>query len=121
LSLDEHILVAEYGPTFLAPGRRRRGVVSTGAARKRPQDAERSSASSGASIRSRSRSTPRSSRHAFLTEQLADLVQTRSDLQTIIADLDERMQTIFSRPSNTRVAFGEVFRICSRAAPAASP
>jgi chromosome segregation protein len=49
-------------------------------------------------------------RHAFLTEQLADLTQTRQDLLTIIADLDERMQTIFASAfEDTRQAFGEVF------------
>ncbi|GAB3631428.1 chromosome segregation protein SMC [Microbacterium shaanxiense] len=49
-------------------------------------------------------------RHAFLTEQLADLTQTRQDLLTIIADLDERMQTIFASAfEDTQRAFGEVF------------
>lgn len=49
-------------------------------------------------------------RHAFLTEQLADLTQTRQDLLTIIADLDERMQTIFASAfEDTKQAFGEVF------------
>ncbi|MFW1401584.1 hypothetical protein ACEV76_24860, partial [Vibrio parahaemolyticus] len=51
-------------------------------------------------------------RHAFLTEQLADLQQTRADLQTIIAELDERMQTIFVAAfEDTRAAFGEIFPI----------
>ncbi|MFD6698964.1 MULTISPECIES: chromosome segregation protein SMC [unclassified Microbacterium] len=49
-------------------------------------------------------------RHAFLTEQLADLTKTRQDLLTIIAELDERMQTIFASAfEDTRQAFGEVF------------
>ncbi|WP_221585162.1 chromosome segregation protein SMC [Microbacterium sp. G2-8] len=51
-------------------------------------------------------------RHRFLTEQLDDLVQTRKDLQTIIGDLDERMETIFAEAfEDTRVAFGEMFPI----------
>ncbi|GAA3647803.1 chromosome segregation protein SMC [Microbacterium marinilacus] len=51
-------------------------------------------------------------RHKFLTEQLDDLVATRKDLMTIIADLDERMQTIFEAAfEDTRVAFTEVFPI----------
>ena len=51
-------------------------------------------------------------RHAFLTEQLADLSQTRADLLTIIEELDERMQTIFLAAfEDTRTAFGEVFPI----------
>ncbi len=49
-------------------------------------------------------------RHAFLTEQLADLTQTRQDLLTIITDLDERMQTIFASAfEDTKEAFGQVF------------
>jgi len=51
-------------------------------------------------------------RHAFLKEQLDDLTQTRKDLMTIIADLDERMQTIFAAAfDDTKAAFGEVFPI----------
>src|SRR5690606_37805860 len=42
--------------------------------------------------------------------QLADLTKTRQDLLTIIADLDERMQTIFADAfEDTKQAFGEVF------------
>ena len=49
-------------------------------------------------------------RHAFLTEQLADLTQTRKDLLTIIDELDERMQAIFAAAfEDTRRAFDEVF------------
>ncbi len=51
-------------------------------------------------------------RHKFLTEQLADLTQTRKDLLTIIEELDERMQSIFLAAfEDTRVAFAEVFPI----------
>ncbi|MER7796153.1 chromosome segregation protein SMC [Microbacterium sp. NPDC096154] len=51
-------------------------------------------------------------RHKFLTEQLDDLVQTRKDLMTIIADLDERMQTIFEAAfEDTKAAFTEVFPV----------
>ena len=51
-------------------------------------------------------------RHKFLTEQLADLTQTRKDLLTIIDELDIRMQTIFLAAfEDTRVAFTEVFPI----------
>jgi chromosome segregation protein len=49
-------------------------------------------------------------RHTFLTEQLADLTQTRKDLLTIIEELDERMRSIFLEAfEDTRVAFTEVF------------
>ena len=51
-------------------------------------------------------------RHKFLTQQLDDLVQTRKDLMTIIADLDERMQVIFAEAfEDTKKAFTEVFPI----------
>ena len=51
-------------------------------------------------------------RHRFLAEQLDDLVKTRKDLQTIISDLDERMQHIFADAfEDTKRAFGEMFPI----------
>jgi chromosome segregation protein len=51
-------------------------------------------------------------RHAFLTEQLADLTKTRKDLLTIIDELDDRMQTIFrSAFDDTQRAFTEVFPV----------
>ena len=51
-------------------------------------------------------------RHTFLTEQLADLARTRTDLEQIIADLDETMQTIFAAAfEDTRAAFIEVFPV----------
>ena len=51
-------------------------------------------------------------RHRFLTEQLTDLTETRSDLLTIIADIDEKMQTIFSAAfDDTQAAFAEVFPV----------
>jgi chromosome segregation protein len=49
-------------------------------------------------------------RHKFLTEQLADLTQTRKDLLQIIEDLDSKMQTIFADAfEDTRKAFESVF------------
>jgi chromosome segregation protein len=49
-------------------------------------------------------------RHMFLTEQLADLTQTRKDLLQIIEDLDAKMQTIFADAfEDTRKAFETVF------------
>jgi chromosome segregation protein len=51
-------------------------------------------------------------RHKFMTEQLADLTQTRKDLLTTFEELDERMQTIFLAAfEDTKVAFGEVFPV----------
>jgi len=52
------------------------------------------------------------SRHTFLTEQLADLKKTRSDLEAIMAELDETMHTIFAEAfADTQKAFDEVFPI----------
>ena len=49
-------------------------------------------------------------RHKFLTEQLADLTQTRKDLMQIIDELDSKMQTIFADAfEDTRKAFETVF------------
>ena len=52
------------------------------------------------------------SRHTFLTEQLADLKKTRSDLESIMAELDETMQTIFADAfADTQKAFDEVLPV----------
>ncbi|PPF20700.1 chromosome segregation protein SMC [Rathayibacter sp. AY1A7] len=51
-------------------------------------------------------------RHAFLTEQLADLTGTRRDLLTIIEELDETMQTVFASAfDDTQAAFADVFPV----------
>jgi chromosome segregation protein len=51
-------------------------------------------------------------RHAFLAEQLEDLQKTRSDLLTIIDELDTKMQTIFESAFNdTKEAFDVIFPI----------
>jgi chromosome segregation protein len=51
-------------------------------------------------------------RHAFLTEQLTDLTNTRKDLLTIIGEIDEKMQDIFSSAfEDTKAAFNTVFPI----------
>lgn len=51
-------------------------------------------------------------RHRFLTDQLADLTDTRKDLLTIIDEIDEKMQDIFlSAFEDTRDAFDAVFPI----------
>ncbi|MFJ3382561.1 MULTISPECIES: AAA family ATPase [unclassified Curtobacterium] len=51
-------------------------------------------------------------RHAFLAEQLEDLQKTRTDLMTIIDELDAKMQTIFESAFNdTKDAFDVIFPI----------
>lgn len=131
LGLDEDILVSEYGPDQPIPVESAPGAgpeTTEGATgpeapatvafdraqqRRRLQEAERKLGQMG-------RVNPLAleefealeQRHKFMTEQLADLTQTRKDLLTIIEELDERMQTIFLAAfEDTRIAFGEVFPI----------
>lgn len=120
LGLAEDILVSEYGPDQLIPidggseESDESGIPYDRAVqRRRLQDAERKLAQLG-------RVNPLAleefealeQRHRFLTEQLADLAQTRRDLMTIIEELDERMQTIFLAAfDDTKAAFHEVFPI----------
>ena len=123
LALDEDILVAEYGPDQPVP----RDVAEVSddheidvdltipfdrrIQQRRLADAERKLAQLGrVNPLALEEFAALEQRHAFLTEQLADLTQTRQDLMTIIADLDERMQTIFASAfADTQEAFGEVF------------
>ncbi len=136
LGLDEDILISEYGPDQPVPvaADPDSSQADVGAAiraddgddaelrtvpydraqqRRRLQEAERKLAQLG-------RVNPLAleefealeQRHKFMTEQLADLTQTRKDLLTIIEELDERMQSIFLAAfEDTKVAFGEVFPI----------
>ena len=51
-------------------------------------------------------------RHKFLAEQLTDLTNTRRDLLTIIDEIDEKMQDIFSSAfEDTKAAFNQVFPV----------
>jgi chromosome segregation protein len=129
LGLDEDILVSEYGPdqripVDFTPGdeRPRAGDVNGEAAdrpfdrgeqRRRLQDAERKLAQLGrVNPLALEEFAALEQRHTFLAEQLTDLTRTRADLVTIIEELDERMQTIFSAAfEDTRAAFTEIFPI----------
>lgn len=136
LGLDEDILISEYGPDQPVPVTTdadpaqpdveeadpsvdgdeapvRTVPYDRAQQRRRLQEAERKLAQLG-------RVNPLAleefealeQRHKFMTEQLADLTQTRKDLLTIIEELDERMQSIFLAAfEDTKVAFGEVFPI----------
>ena len=128
LALEEDILVAEYGPEVAIPPDP--VLVDSEAAdesvsdedpapvpfdratqRKRLAEAERKLAQLGrVNPLALEEFAALEQRHVFLTEQLADLTQTRADLLTIIGELDERMQTIFLAAfEDTREAFTEVF------------
>lgn len=123
LALDEDILIAEYGPDQRVPRdpgtRPEEGDLEDDSAipydrriqQRRLGEAERKLAQLGrVNPLALEEFAALEQRHAFLTEQLADLTQTREDLRTIIADLDERMQTIFASAfEDTKNAFGEVF------------
>ena len=115
LSLDEDILISEYGPDQPIPAGEdeESSVFDRPGQRKRLQDAERKLAQLGrVNPLALEEFAALEQRHTFLTEQLADLTSTRKDLVTIIDDLDERMQTIFLAAfDDTRTAFDEVFPI----------
>ncbi|HQC93386.1 MAG TPA: AAA family ATPase, partial [Microbacteriaceae bacterium] len=133
LGLEERILVSEYGPdqpVLFAPGEDAPAAVlgSPGDAAPDGVDApsvpfvraaqEKRLAAAQRKLAQLGRVNPLAleefaaleQRHAFLTDQLADLVATRKDLMTIIDELDDRMQTIFAAAfEDTKTAFGEVF------------
>jgi len=124
LALDEDILIAEYGPDQPVPrdrdldGRSVEEQDQDAAVpfdrriqERRLKDAERKLAQLGrVNPLALEEFAALEQRHAFLTEQLADLTKTRQDLLAIIADLDERMQVIFASAfEDTKQAFGEVF------------
>ena len=118
LGLDEDILISEYGPDQPIPAPtadddERTEPYDRAAQRRRLQDAERKLGQLGrVNPLALEEFAALEQRHAFLTEQLNDLTQTRADLLTIIEELDERMQTIFLAAfEDTKEAFGEVFPI----------
>ncbi|QDZ14101.1 chromosome segregation protein SMC [Humibacter ginsenosidimutans] len=116
LGLVEDVLVAEYGPEVMLPAE-----VEDGEGRpfvraeqeKRLQDAERKMSRLGrVNPLALEEFAALEQRHKFLTEQLTDLTNTRKDLLTIIADIDERMQGIFADAfEDTRRTFAEVFPV----------
>ncbi len=125
LSLDEDILLSEYGPDQPVPlpgegegeeaeeAESRSVPFDRAEQRARLQQAERMLAQLGrVNPLALEEFAALEQRHAFLTEQLADLTRTRADLLTIIGELDERMQAIFVAAfEDTKAAFAEVFPI----------
>src|SRR5690606_712724 len=103
LALDEDILIAEYGPDQPVPADSESESESEDAnggtvpfdrrsQERRLKDAERKLAQLGrVNPLALEEFAALEQRHAFLTEQLADLTRTREDLLAIIAELDERM------------------------------
>ncbi|MGA0566313.1 chromosome segregation protein SMC [Rathayibacter sp. KR2-224] len=116
LGLVEDVLVAEYGPEAAIPAETEdddERPFLRAEQEKRLQDAERKLARLGrVNPLALEEFAALEQRHKFLTEQLTDLTNTRKDLLTIIADIDERMQGIFSDAfEDTRQAFAEVFPV----------
>jgi chromosome segregation protein len=127
LGLEEDILVSEYGPDQPVPVDMAADDADEGADAEAPASIpydrakqQRRLADAERKLTQLGRVNPLAleefaaleQRHKFLTEQLADLTQTRKDLITIIEELDERMQVIFLAAfEDTRTAFGEVFPV----------
>ncbi|GAA5027834.1 chromosome segregation protein SMC [Microbacterium fluvii] len=114
LALDEDILISEYGPDQPITGDDgAESAFDRAAQKRRLHDAERKLVQLGrVNPLALEEFAALEQRHKFLTEQLADLAQTRTDLLTIIEELDERMQVIFLAAfEDTKTAFGEVFPI----------
>jgi chromosome segregation protein len=116
LGLEQNVLVSEYGPSQQVPDE----ASETGfkdynreEQQKRLKDAERLLERLGrVNPLALEEFAALEQRHKFLTEQLADLTQTRKDLLQIIEELDEKMQTIFSEAfADTKAAFEKVFPV----------
>lgn len=131
LALDEDVLVAEYGPDVPIP------VEDPRVEEGRPEDDPSRNPTPATKLFVRAEQEARlataerklgqlgrvnplaleefealEQRHRFLTEQLADLTATRKDLLTIIDEIDEKMQDIFSAAfEDTKAAFNQVFPV----------
>lgn len=116
LGLEQNILLAEFGPDQLVPAESDAGDAKPfdrAEQVSRLRDAERLLERLGrVNPLALEEFAALEQRHKFLTEQLADLTQTRKDLLQIIDELDERMMTIFEDAFNdTRKAFEQVFPV----------
>jgi chromosome segregation protein len=116
LGLEQSVLLAEYGPDQLVDDDEAEGgkkPYDREEQTKRLRDAERVLERLGrVNPLALEEFAALEQRHKFLTEQLADLTQTRKDLLQIIDDLDEKMKVIFEDAFNdTRKAFEKVFPV----------
>lgn len=120
LGLDAEGLITDYGPDLLVPFS---GELDEGAETpeptpydreeqtKRLRKAERSLAMLGrVNPLALEEFTAMEERHAFLTEQIEDLKQTRRDLMEIIHDVDARVEQVFTEAyADVEVAFQSTF------------
>jgi chromosome segregation protein len=116
LGLEQAVLVAEYGPNQNVPDESVEGGFKPFVReeqQRRLKDAERLLERLGrVNPLALEEFAALEQRHKFLTEQLADLTQTRKDLMQIIDELDEKMQTIFAEAfADTKKAFEKVFPV----------
>ncbi|RZU64754.1 condensin subunit Smc [Microterricola gilva] len=116
LGLTEDVLIAEYGPDIEIPAEVEGGEpgrFDKAEQKRRLEKAERTFAQLGrVNPLALEEFAALEQRHLFLSEQLTDLTKTRADLLTIIEEIDEKMQTIFSAAfEDTKEAFGRVFPI----------
>ena len=99
LGLEQSILLAEYGPDILIDDEEAEGgnkAFNKEEQTKRLREAERLFEKLGrVNPLALEEFTALEERHKFLTDELADVIQTRKDLLQIISDLDEKMQLIF--------------------------
>ena len=116
LGLEQSVLLNEYGPDQMVDDDEVEGAkkpFSRDEQMRRLRDAERVLERLGrVNPLALEEFAALEQRHKFLTEQLADLTQTRKDLLQIIEDLDTKMMTIFEDAFNdTRAAFEQVFPV----------
>jgi chromosome segregation protein len=116
LGLEQSVLLSEYGPDQLVDDEDAEGgkkPYDRDEQTKRLREAERVLERLGrVNPLALEEFAALEQRHKFLTEQLADLTQTRKDLMQIIEDLDEKMKVIFEDAFNdTRKAFETVFPV----------
>jgi chromosome segregation protein len=114
LGLEQSVLLAEYGPELLIDDENAEGgkkPFNRDEQQKRLREGERLFERLGkVNPLALEEFAALEQRHKFLTEQLADLTQTRKDLMQIIEDLDTKMQAIFADAfEDTRKAFETVF------------
>ncbi len=116
LGLDQHTLINEFGPEQLIPDPDNPDapkMFNRAEQQKRLHEAERLLDRLGkVNPLALEEFAALEQRHAFLTEQLADLNKTRTDLIQIIKELDEKMQSIFEEAfADTKKAFEQVFPV----------
>ncbi len=120
LGLDPEVLVAEYGPDQLIPPVPQPGAEEETAEprpyvraeqEKRYKAAQRALALLGkVNPLALEEHAALEERHQFLTEQLADLKKSKADLLQIIAEIDDRVEEVFTAAyHDTAAQFEEVF------------